>query len=378
MSPLLPKQSILVVDDTPENIDLLSGILADDYRVRVATSGEKALKIVYSDEPPDLILLDIMMPGLSGLEICRRLKANPDRRRIPIIFVTAMSSTADEELGLATGAVDYITKPISPPIVRARVRTHLALYDQSRELEYMVRQRTAELITTRQQIIRRLGRAAEFKDNETGNHVLRMSHYARLIAEAHGLGAEAADIIFNTAPMHDIGKIGIPDSILLKPGKLDADEWKVMHQHPIMGAEIIGKHDNELLETARIIALCHHEKWDGSGYPRGLKGEDIPLEGRIVAIADVFDALVSVRPYKAAFPLDTALQHMDNEAGRHFDPQLIAAFRKALPEILRIRDIYADENGALTDLEFQIKEIYDHRNDPEGYPGVLTLPKDVD
>jgi putative two-component system response regulator len=378
MTPLLPKQSILVVDDTPENITILSDVLSHDYRIRVATSGEKALKIVYSDEPPDLILLDIMMPGLSGLEICRRLKSNPDRRRIPIIFVTAMSSTEDEERGLELGAVDYITKPISPPIVKARVRTHLALYDQSRELERMVRQRTHELMTTRQQIIRRLGRAAEFKDNETGNHVLRMSHYARLIAEAHGLGDEAASIIFNTAPMHDIGKIGIPDSILLKPGKLDAGEWKIMHQHPIMGAEIIGKHENELLETARIIALTHHEKWDGSGYPRQLKGEDIPLEGRIVAIADVFDALVSVRPYKPAFSLEAALQLMEKQTGSHFDPQLMEAFRKTLPEILRIKDIYADENGALTDLEFQIREIYDHRHDPAGYPGVLTSEKEGD
>jgi putative two-component system response regulator len=377
-APLLPKQCILVVDDTPDNIDLLSSILADDYRIRVATSGEKALKIVYSDEPPDLILLDIMMPGLSGLEICRRLKANPDRRRIPIIFVTAMTSTEDEQLGLATGAVDYITKPISPPIVKARVRTHLALYDQSRELERMVRQRTVELMTTRQQIIRRLGRAAEFKDNETGNHVLRMSHYARLIAEAHGLGSEASDIIYSTSPMHDIGKIGIPDSILLKPGKLDAEEWKIMQQHPLMGAEIIGKHENELLETARVIAISHHEKWDGSGYPLGLKGEDIPLEGRIVAIADVFDALLSVRPYKPALPLEQALHYLESQSGRHFDPQLIGAFEKAMPEILRIREIYADENGALTDLEFHIREIYDHRHDPDGYPGVLTRHKDGD
>ena len=372
MSPLIPKQCILVVDDSPDNIDLLSEVLRDDYRIRVATSGEKALKIVYSDEPPDLVLLDIMMPGLSGLEICRRLKANPDRRRIPIIFVTAMSSVEDERIGLETGAVDYITKPISPPIVKARVRTHLALYDQSRELENMVRQRTHELLTTRQQIIRRLGRAAEFKDNETGNHVLRMSHYARIIALAHGLGEEAANIIFNTSPMHDIGKIGIPDGILLKPAKLDADEWSVMFQHPIMGAEIIGKHDNELLEISRIIALTHHEKWDGSGYPQKLKGENIPLEGRIVAIADVFDALVSVRPYKGAVPLDDALKYMYEQSGRHFDPTLIEAFKRAIPEILRIREIYADEHGALTDLEFQINEIYQHKNDPNGYPGVLT------
>ncbi len=376
MSPFLSKQSVLIVDDTPDNIDLLSEVLGDDYRIRVATSGEKALKIVYSDEPPDLILLDIMMPGLSGLEICRRLKANPDRRRIPIIFVTAMSSIADEALGLELGAVDYITKPISPPIVRARVRTHLALYDQARELERMVWQRTSELMTTRQQIIRRLGRAAEFKDNETGNHVLRMSHYARLIALAHGLGEESANIIFNTAPMHDIGKIGIPDGILLKPGKLDAEEWKIMHQHPIMGAEIIGKHDNDLLETARIITLTHHERWDGSGYPQGLKGTDIPLEGRIVAIADVFDALVSVRPYKEAYSVEHALALMEAENGKHFDPALMQAFQQALPDILRVKEIYADEFGALTDLEFQIQEIYDHRNSPEGYPGVLTSGKD--
>jgi putative two-component system response regulator len=376
MTNLLPKQSVLVVDDTPDNIDLLTEVLSDDYRIRVATSGEKALKIVYSDEPPDLILLDIMMPGLSGLEICRRLKANPDRRRIPIIFVTAMTSVEDEKLGLELGAVDYITKPISPPIVRARVRTHLALYDQTRELERMVNQRTQELLTTRQQIIRRLGRAAEFKDNETGNHVLRMSHYARLIAEAHGMGQAAANVIFNTAPMHDIGKIGIPDAILLKPGKLDAAEWKVMHQHPIMGAEIIGKHDNELLESARIIALSHHEKWDGSGYPQGLKGEDIPLEGRIVAIADVFDALVSVRPYKAAYSVEYSLSLMENDTGRHFDPELMKAFKIALPEILRVKEIYADEFGALTDLDFQIKEIYAHQGHPPGYPGILTSPKD--
>ena len=352
MSSFLPKQSILIVDDTPENIDLLSEILAADYRVRVATSGERALKIVYSDEPPDLILLDIMMPGLSGLEICRRLKANPDRRQIPIIFVTAMSSVEDERLGLELGAVDYITKPISPPIVKARVRTHLALYDQSRELERMVEQRTTELMRTREQIIRRLGRAAEFKDNETGNHVLRMSHYARLIAEASGLGKTYADTIFYTAPMHDIGKIGIPDAILLKRGALNAEEWQIMRTHPLMGAEIIGQHDNELLEMARTITLAHHERWDGKGYPHGLAGEAIPVEGRIVAIADVFDALVSVRPYKPAFSVEASLDIMEAETGHHFDPRLMAAFKAALPEILRVREIYADEKGALTDLEF--------------------------
>lgn len=185
-----------------------------------------------------------------------------------------------------------------------------------------------------------------------------MSHYARLIAEKYGLGDEYANTIFCTAPMHDIGKIGIPDAILLKPGKLDAEEWKVMHRHPTMGAEIIGIHDNELLQMAYTIALTHHERWDGRGYPRGLKGEDIPVEGRIVAIADVFDALISVRPYKPAFTVEDSVAMMVAETGRHFDPTLMVAFEAALPEILRIKEIYADEHGALTDTEFQIKEIY--------------------
>lgn len=351
MAQLLAKQTILVVDDTAENLDLLSEILGSEYRVRVATNGEKALRIIYSDEPPDLILLDIMMPGLSGYEVCRRLKANPDRRRIPVIFVTAMTSVDDERLGLEIGAVDYITKPFSPPIVMARVRTHLALYDQTRELERMVIQRTEELCITRQQIIYCLGRAAELKDNETGNHVVRMAHYARLIAEAHGMGKEAIDKIFCAAPMHDVGKIGIPDAILLKPGKLDAGEWALMETHPIMGADIIGPHDNSLLDTARIIALTHHERWDGCGYPRRLTGEEIPIEGRIVAIADVFDALISVRSYKPAYSVEESLKIMEAEDARQFDPELMKAFRKALPDILRIKENYADEYGALTDLE---------------------------
>jgi putative two-component system response regulator len=351
MVQLLGKQTVLVVDDTPENIDLLSTILSDSYRIRVANNGEKALRILYSDDPPDLVLLDIMMPDMSGYDVCRRLKANPDRRRIPVIFVTAMSSEEDERCGLELGAVDYITKPISPPIVQARVRTHLALYDQACELEHMVVQRTAELLQTRRQIICRLGRAAEFKDNETGNHVLRMAHYARLIAKACGLGPEAADIIFNTAPMHDIGKIGIPDAILLKPGKLDAAEWKIMEQHPLMGAKIIGKHDNDLLETARVIALTHHERWDGRGYPQRLRGEDIPLEGRIAAIADVFDALISVRSYKPAYSIEDSLLIMEEGEGRQFDPELMRAFRQALPEILLVKEFYADEKGPLGDLD---------------------------
>ncbi|WP_019917199.1 two-component system response regulator [Methyloversatilis discipulorum] len=350
------RQTILVADDTPENIDLLSAVLRQDYRVKVATSGEKALAIVNSTEPPDLILLDIMMPGMNGYDVCRRIKANPDRRGIPVIFVTAMTSIEDERLGLEVGAVDYITKPISPPIVAARVRTHLALYDQTRVLEDRVRARTAELFASRQQIIRRLGRAAEFRDNETGNHVIRMSYYARLIAQAIGLGPEATELLFNTASMHDIGKIGIPDAVLLKPGPLTKAEWAVMRQHPEIGAEIIGEHDDELLQTARTIALTHHERFDGSGYPRGLIGEDIPLFGRIVAIADVFDALMTARPYKPAMPIDETLQVMGRNTGLHFDPALMEVLPSVLPDMLRINATYADTHGPMTDVDVPVAE----------------------
>ena len=350
------RQTILVADDTPENIDLLSALLRQDYRVKVATSGEKALAIVNSAEPPDLILLDIMMPGMNGYDVCRRIKANPDRRGIPVIFVTAMTSIEDERLGLEIGAVDYITKPISPPIVAARVRTHLALYDQTRVLEDRVRARTAELFASRQQIIRRLGRAAEFRDNETGNHVIRMSYYARLIAQAIGLGPEATELLFNTASMHDIGKIGIPDAVLLKPGPLSRAEWAVMRQHPEIGAEIIGEHDDELLQTARTIALTHHERFDGSGYPRGLIGEDIPLFGRIVAVADVFDALMTARPYKPAMPIDETLQVMGRNTGLHFDPALMQVLPSVLPDMLRINATYADTHGPMTDVDVPVAE----------------------
>jgi putative two-component system response regulator len=262
-----------------------------------------------------------------------------------------MNEMEDEKKGLELGAVDYITKPISPSIVLARVRTHLALYDQTRELERLVALRTAELEKTRSQIIRRLGRAAEFKDNETGNHVIRMSHYARLTALALGMQEARADLLFHAAPMHDVGKIGIPDNILLKPGKLDAQEWEVMRQHPQMGADIIGQHKDALLEAAYSVALTHHEKWDGSGYPHGLRGEEIPLFGRIVAIADVFDALTTARPYKSAWSVEEALSHIQASAGQHFDPGLMAAFNTALPQILTIRARYAEENGALPDLD---------------------------
>jgi putative two-component system response regulator len=341
-----------VVDNAPENIDVLTEVLRPYYRTKVALNGERALKIAFGEHKPDLILLDVMMPGISGYDVCERLKSNPDTQRIPVIFVTGMDEIEDERHGLEMGAVDYITQPVSPPIVLARVRTHLALYDQTRELERMVGERTAELESTRRQIIHHLGRAAEFKDNETGNHVIRMSHYARLTAQAMGLGAASVDLLFHAAPMHDLGKIGIPDHILRKPGKLDAAEWDIMRKHPVMGADILGlDNSNPLLRAAREVALTHHEKWDGSGYPYQLRGEAIPLFGRIVTVADVFDALTSQRPYKPAWTVEAAVAAIEEGAGAHFDPVVVRAFMAALPEMLDIKARYAEERGALTDSE---------------------------
>lgn len=343
------KQTILVVDDEPANIDLLVDCLKDDFNIKAATRGQRALNIARSGTPPDMILLDIMMPEMDGFDVCQRLKADLTTRHIPIIFITAKIGIEDEIKGLDLGAVDYIAKPISPPIVRARVQTQLALHDQNRVLDAKVREQTAQLHETRLQIIRRLGRAAEYKDNETGLHVIRMSHYAAILARATGMDERNVELLLNAAPMHDIGKIGIPDCILQKPGKLTRGEWDVMRTHAQIGADIIGESaDSELLEMARTVALTHHEKWDGSGYPHGLTGDDIPRTGRIVAIADVFDALTSVRPYKPAWPVEKATDLLRESSGNHFDPALVPAFLEAMPEILEIRQRYA-EDGMMAD-----------------------------
>ena len=338
----LKKQTVLVVDDVPDNIMVLDEILKADYSVSAATNGERAIRIAHSESPPDLILLDVMMPGMDGFEVCRRLKDQSSTREIPVIFVTAMGEVQDETTGFDLGAVDYIHKPVSPPLVRARVRTHLAMYDQNRELERRVRERTAELNQTRLQVIRQLGRAGEFRDNETGMHVIRVSHSCRLLAMAAGMNDEDIDMIFNASPMHDIGKIGIPDNILLKPAKLEDEEFAIMQTHATIGAAILGEQSSQLHDVAREIALTHHEKWNGTGYPRGLSGEAIPLVGRITAIADVFDALTSERPYKKAWPVAEALALIQRESGQHFDPQLVALFVEIFPQVLQCRQTYAD------------------------------------
>jgi putative two-component system response regulator len=338
-------RTVLVVDDRPENVEVLDSILSGEYQVRFALSGEKALQVAL-ESPPDLVLLDIMMPGMDGYTVCRALKEHPVTADVPVIFVTALEEEQDEARGLELGAVDYITKPVGRAVVLARVRTHIALHNQNRILEQRVQERTAQLEESQHEIIRRLGRAAEYKDNETGLHVLRMSHYTRLVAQSLELDDETVDLLFQAAPMHDVGKIGVPDRILLKPGPLDPDEWEAIKKHPAIGAAIIGQHDSPLLEMARTIALTHHEKWNGKGYPHGLAGEDIPLPGRIVAIADVFDALTSDRPYKNAWSFQDATDLIRRESGHHFDPVIVEAFLKVESEVRQIRDQWAEADGS--------------------------------
>jgi putative two-component system response regulator len=321
---------ILAVDDEASNLQLLRQILQDDYRLRFAKDGPRALELA-REERPNLILLDVMMPGMSGYEVCAALKADPVTASIPVIFVTALNDIDDELEGFEAGAVDYITKPVSPQLVRARVRNHLSLV------------RMEALRASRLEIVQRLGLAAEYKDNETGLHVIRMSHFARILGLAAGMTEHEADDLLHAAPMHDVGKIGIPDRILQKPGPLDPDEWKIMQGHATIGAEIIGEHDGGMLALARNIALTHHEKWDGSGYPKGLAGEAIPLEGRICAIADVFDALTSVRPYKKAWTEDAAVEFLVQQKGKHFDPMLVELFIAQLPAIRAIRHRWAEQ-----------------------------------
>jgi len=323
------KQKVLIVDDEPINLKVLNNILKDVYKLIFAKSGAEALRLI-ERERPDLILLDVMMPEMTGYEVCERLKQDPLYKTIPVIFVTALNDAVDEAKGLNIGAVDYIAKPVTPAVVKARVKTHLSLVDID------------ELKRTRLQIIQRLGRAAEYKDNETGMHVMRMSHYSKVIALAYGHSAKDADALFLAAPMHDVGKIGIPDSIMLKPGKLTPEEIVIMQKHPEIGAEILGESDSDLIDLAKVVAMTHHEKWDGTGYPKQLKGVDIPIEGRIVALADVFDALTSVRPYKEAWTVEKAIDFITSQKALHFDPELVDLFVQELDKIVEIKNRWKD------------------------------------
>ena len=364
MSELNKKHKILVVDDVRENIDILMTALKDRYKMAAALTGEKALKQVRSAKPPDLILLDVMMPEMDGFEVCRRLKADPQTKHIPVIFLTAMQEIENEARGLEVGAADYVTKPFNPALVRARVKNHLSLKMHQDLLTEMVRQRTAQLEAAYERIkstsldtIFRLSKAAEFRDEDTGAHIQRMSHYSAAIARRIGLKQKTVDSILYASAMHDVGKIGIPDRILTKPGRLTAAEFETMKQHTVIGGSILAEAKAEYLQLGRVIALGHHEKWDGSGYPQGLKYDAIPLAACICAVADVFDALASERPYKAPLPLEKVLEIIKAESGRHFHPEVVSAFFDITDELFSIKTRYADDTRS------HLMQIADPEND---------------
>lgn len=356
--------SLLVVDDTEANVDILVEALGDAYSVSVAMDGESALETV-AEEPPDLVLLDIMMPGIDGYEVCRRLKAEPATAGIPVIFLTAMTEVANKTKGFEVGAVDYITKPFEVLEVQARVRTHLSLQLAKRELEQQneilevkVAERTMELALTQDVTIHSLASLAETRDNETGGHILRTQRYVKALAKklaanpkfAQVLDARAIQLFYKCAPLHDIGKVGVPDAILLKPGKLDDEEFAIMKTHCELGYQALQRAEKLLaaeshlsfLTQAMDIAYTHHEKFNGAGYPRGLAGEAIPLAGRIMAVADVYDALICKRVYKPPFSHEKAVAIIQGDAGTHFCPDVVAAFLEIQEEFRAIALELAD------------------------------------
>ncbi len=350
------RQRVLVVDDTPANIEVLRQLLRSDYRVLAAITGEKALEIARREPKPDLILLDIMMPGMDGYEVCRRLKADYATAHIPVVFISALDQTGDEARGLALGAVDYIRKPFEPILVKARVHNHLALKRYEQHLEELVQERTAELALTQQVTIEALASLAEYRDSETGSHIKRTQHYVKVLAEhlsAAGpyreqLDAATIELLYKSAPLHDIGKVAVRDDILLKPGKLTADEFEEMKQHVLYGCNALEAAEANLgkssfLSLAREVIAGHHERWDGTGYPKGLKGDAIPLAGRLMALADVYDALTSRRVYKSAFTHARAVEIITEGRGTHFDPVMVDAFVAVADRFDQVAHTYADE-----------------------------------
>jgi putative two-component system response regulator len=353
----MSKPRILAVDDAEELLALMAKALGADYEVRTAGGGAAALLAAAADPQPDLILLDVEMPGMSGFEVCKALKANPSTAGIPVIFLTGKGETRSEMQGFALGAVDYVTKPINVAVLKARVATHVALASRRAALENLVRERTAKLETAHLELVRCLGRAMESHESAAvGKRFLRMGRYAKLVAQALGAKPAACELIEKAAPMHDIGKLAVPAEILRKPGALSAPDWERVRRHPEYGAAIIGQHDDPLLQLARSIALTHHENWDGSGYPRGLKGEAIPWPGRVVAVVDAFEAMTTTQFYRDRMSIEQAAQDIARCAGTRFDPKVVEAFRKALPMMRKVHAAVRDELHDIIDLDFRQAE----------------------
>ena len=347
---------ILAVDDATDLLALMAKALRADYDVDTAADAEGAIEKAFGDPQPDLILLDVEMPDVSGFEVCRALKDEAATADIPIIFLTGKTETEAQIEGLELGAVDYVTKPINAKVLKARVRLHLALIDRRSELETLVQERTAELERTRAELIRRLARAMELHESAAvGNRVVRLGHYAKLIAQAAGAKPHVAEMMMLAAPLHDVGKLGVPSEILKKRDKLTAPDWERVKRHPQLGAEIIGEHDDPLLKLARQLALTHHEHWDGTGYPQGLKGDAIPWAGRVMAVVDAFESMTTTQFYREPRSPQDAAREIIQGAGSKYDPAIVEAFKKALPVMQKVRDTYADSLGDMINLDFAAK-----------------------
>jgi putative two-component system response regulator len=348
---------VLVVDDNGDIRRFFETMLKPRYDTRLATDGTAALAAATQAPPPDLILLDVEMPGPNGYEVCSALKANPATVGIPVIFVSARNDPKDQAHGLMLGAVDYITKPLSPPIVLARIATHVALANQTHQLESLVAERTRELQQTRVQLIERLARALEFREGGgITNRVLRIEQYVKLLAQALGAKPDVCEVLAQASALHDIGTLGVPEAVMRKTDALDPGEWKEIHRHPEIGAAIIGEHKDPLLATARAMALAHHERWDGKGYPKGLAGDAIPVAARILAVADAFEAMTATQRYRDPIPVDAAARTIASEAGKQFDPAVIAAFRKALPAMAEVQKTVRDELKGIHNLDFRAED----------------------
>jgi len=343
---------VLVVDDSDDIRALLGTLLKRRYEVRVAADGHEAITAAAKLPHPDLILLDVEMPGKSGHDVCALLKTDPATAPIPVIFITGRSDPKDEAKGFAVGAVDYVTKPLSPPIVMARVAAQLALTDQRYQLEQIVAERTRELQQARSQLIERLARALSYREGGLSGRGARIGQYARLISEAAGGRPESCEVIAQAAPLADIGKLGVPEVVLRSADQYNENDWQEMRRHCEIGAEIIGEHRDPLLVTARAIALTHHERWDGKGYPKGLKGDAIPAVGRIVAIADSFEAMTATQRRRQPMSVEDAARVIVSEAGKQFDPAMVEAFKKALPKLAAVRKSIKDELEGIHNLDF--------------------------
>jgi putative two-component system response regulator len=344
---------ILAVDDASDLLALMARALSPEYKVITAEDGGAAIAAAEAEPRPDLILLDVEMPGVSGFEVCRALKGEPRTADIPVIFLTGKTEAQAQVEGFELGAVDYVTKPINSKVLKARVRMHLALSDRRHELERLVQERTEQLERTRTELIRRLGRAMSTHESAAvSNRVMRLAQYAKLIAQAAGAKPQVCEMMAIAAPLHDVGKLGVPSEILGKKEKLSAPDWERIKRHPTIGADIIGEHDDPLLKLARQIALTHHENWDGSGYPDGLKGEAIPWPGRVMAVVDSYEAMTATQFYREPRKPEDAAFEIEKLSGKRYDPKVVEAFKKTLPAMQKVRESLSDALGDMINLDF--------------------------